>query len=139
MTIEDPVFGSLTWDQGFLAWKGKIAWPPTDGVEVLLDNREVAFGFRIGRECLEWFRRHEPLIRRLVAAEVLAWCNDYFEPVQPVSEAEFLRRVEPHQLRLEADGSLLALYYDGHLFGGHVFGRSSGQTRPSWGFRRSVE
>jgi hypothetical protein len=129
MTIEDPVFGSLAWDDGFLAWKGKIAWPQTDGVEVLLDDAERASGFPIGRQSLEWFRMNEPYIRRLIVEDVLAWCNDTFGPDKPVNGAEFLRRVEPHQLRLEGDGSLWALYYDGHLFGGHVFWAEFGKDR----------
>ncbi len=129
MTIDDPVFGSLVWDAGFLAWKGKIVWPQTEGVEILLDDAEHAAGFPVGRQSLEWFRLHEPRIRRLVAGDVLVWCNGYFGPDEPVSEAEFLQRVEPHQLRLEGDGSLWALYYDGHLFGGHVFWAEFGKDK----------
>ena len=121
--IHDPVFGTLTWDDGFLAWMGKIEWSPITHVEVLLSlNSEDRSGsFRVTRESLKWVRSQEPDIRRLVAEELLDWCNDHFRRQNPVSEAEFLRGVKLHQLRLEDDGSLWVLYYDGHLFGGHVF------------------
>ncbi|MGL4555182.1 MAG: DUF2262 domain-containing protein [Gemmataceae bacterium] len=122
MTLTDPVFGLLTWDEGFLAWKGAVQWSPELSVEVLVglwpggsgDLSAVYAGW-------EWVRANERLVRKHLADDLLAWCNEEFAPESPVDEAEFLRAVELHQLRLECDGSLWVLYYDGHRFGGHVF------------------
>jgi hypothetical protein len=117
----DPVFGPLAWHDGFLRWKGEISWPDTDRVEVLLDEQDREAGCPVARQSLEWVRANEPEIRRAVATEFLAWCNGTFAPDHPVSEEEFLRTVELHQLQLEGDGSLQVLYFDMHLFGGLVF------------------
>jgi hypothetical protein len=70
----------LVWHDGFLAWKGEIAWPGTDRVEVLLDDQDRKAGFPVARQSLEWVRAHEPEIHRAVAAELLAWCNGACAP-----------------------------------------------------------
>jgi hypothetical protein len=132
--LTDPVFGPLTWDQGFLAWKGEVQWSPALSVEVLVGLRPDGSGdISAVHASWEWVRANEPRVRKLVADDLLAWCKEEFDPEQPVNEAEFLRAVELHQLRLECDGSLWVLYYDGHRFGGHVFWAA---TRPADPARR---
>jgi hypothetical protein len=121
VTNGDSVFGPLAWDDGFLRWKGEIAWPDTDRVEVLLDEQDREAGWPVARQSLEWVRAHEPEVRRAVVTEFLAGCNDAFAPAHPVSEEEFLRTMELHQLQLEGDGSVRVLYLDMQLFGGRVF------------------
>jgi hypothetical protein len=121
MADADSVFGPLVWHDGVLRWMGEIAWPGTDRVEVLLDDPAREAALPVARQSLEWVRAHEPEVRRAVAAEFLAWCNDTFAPAQPISEEEFMRTVVLHQLWLEGDGSLRVVYFDMQLFGGHVF------------------
>jgi hypothetical protein len=87
----DAVFGPLVWHDGFLRWKGEIAWPGTDRVEVLLDDQDRKAGFPVARQSLEWVRAHEPEIRGAVAAELLTWCNGACAPADTVSEEELLR------------------------------------------------
>ena len=119
--LTDPVFGSLTWDDGFLAWKGEVEWSPGQSVELLVGLWPDGSGDRAAVEASwEWVRANEARVRKIAADEFLAWCNAEYEPERTISEAEFLSTVELHQLRLECDGSLWVLYYDGHLFGGHV-------------------
>lgn len=128
-TVVDPVFGRLEWDDGFLAWKGEIAWSPNHRIEILLGEEGRASNFREARASLEWLRSHEARVRELVAKDLLDWCNDEFSPESRLGEIEFLRGVEFHQLRLEGNGAMWVLYYDGHLFGGHVFWAEFGPDR----------
>jgi len=130
----DFVFGPLTWDEGFLAWKGELEWSPGQRVEVLIGLRPDGTGeLATVRRSLDWIRANEPRVRRIVTSDLLAWCNEQFTPDKTVSEGEFLQTAELHQLRLEEDGSLWVLYYDGFLFGGHVFWAEFGVDKEFWG------
>lgn len=121
MAADDAAFGDLLWHDGFLAWKGEIAWPGTDRVEVLLADNDLEAVLPAARQSLEWVQAHEPEIRRAVAAEFLTWCNNTFAPACPIGEEEFLQTVELHQLRLESAGGLSVLYSDRQMFGGLVY------------------
>lgn len=109
MAAGDAVFGPLVWHDGFLTWKGEIGWPGTDRVEVLLADKDIEAVLPVARQSLEWVRVHEPEIRRAVAEEFLAWCNETFSPTRPISDGDFQRTIELHQLRFESDGGLWVL------------------------------
>jgi hypothetical protein len=119
----DPVFGSLTWDDRLpTQWKGELEWSPGLPVQVLIGlGEDRSAGLCVAGESLAWVRAHETQVRQLVAVDQLAWCNEYWGPAEPVSEAKLLQNIRLHQLWLEEDGSLWVLYRDGQLFGGHVF------------------
>lgn len=121
--IYNDVFGRLTWDGRLGCWLGGIDWPPGRHTEVAIwhPDNDVAAGLRMAREGLDWLQSHEEHARRCVAREMLGVYNDAWrdEP-EPITEEEFLRRIELVRVAFAEDGSLLLSYDGGELFGGHV-------------------
>jgi hypothetical protein len=120
--IRDETFGRLEWDELLNCWLGGIHWPPGLYTEVVLSPPgQTDTGFQKAREGLAWLQSHEEHARRCVASEMLVVYNDAWrDEEEPLSEDEFIRRIELARISFGEDGSLL-LSYDGRdLFGGHV-------------------
>jgi hypothetical protein len=129
--IFNDVFGRLEWDREVGGWLGGIDWPPGLHTEVALWlGDDVAAGFRLAREGLEWLQDHEGQARGEVAAEMLAVYNEAWADAEgPLTRAEFFRRLELVRIGFEEDGTLLLSYDAGDLFGGHVVDAEFGPDR----------
>jgi hypothetical protein len=120
--IFNDVFGRLEWDRELGCWLGGIDWPPGLHTEVALWLADdVAAGFHLAREGLEWLQGHEGQARRSAAEEMLEVYKDAWSGEEgALTAGELFRRLELVRIGFEEDGSLLLTYDAGDLFGGHV-------------------
>jgi hypothetical protein len=136
--IHDETVGRLEWDPLLNCWLGGIDWPPGLHTEVAiwLADGDLAVGLRQAREGLAWLQRNEENARRCVASKMLEVYNDVWrDEDEPITEDEFVRRIDLVRIGFEDDGSLL-LSYDGRdLFGGHVI---DGLFGPDRSFRQAT-
>jgi hypothetical protein len=121
--FHDETFGRLEWDPLLDCWLGGIDWPPGLYTEVAiwLPDGDLAAGLHQARESLAWLRAHEEHARQAVASRMLGVYNDgWRREDEPITEAEFIRRIELMRIGFEDDGSLLLSYDDRDMFGGHA-------------------
>ncbi len=113
--FHDETFGPLWWDPLLDCLLGGIDWPPGLHTEVAirLPDGDRDAGLRLAREGLAWLQAHESPARRAVATVLLTVYNDdWRQEDEPITEAEFVRRIELVRIWFEDDGSVL-LSYDG--------------------------
>jgi hypothetical protein len=130
--IHDETFGQLEWDEVLSCWLGGIDWPPGLHTEVAVWLPEGAgtTGLQQARESLDWLKRNEQSARRCVASEMLVAYNDaWWGEDEPITEDEFVGRIELVRIGFEDDGSLLLSYDAQDMFGGHVLDGSFAADR----------
>src|SRR5262245_23672857 len=130
--IYDETFGRLEWDSLLNCWLGSIDWPPGLHTEVAIWSPEgnTAAGLAAARAGLIWLQANGAHARRCVASTMLEVYNGAWrDEVEPITEDDFIRRIEIVRISSCDDGSLLASYDGRDLFGGHVIDGDFGPDR----------
>lgn len=129
-TIEDPEFGSLTWDTKLAKWNGRSAM--TDGSEFSLsvgtpaDNqlpadvennpdKTITVESRIAFQSI---RRGDAHVRAKVADEYVSLYSEWHDG-ERISSEDFQSRLQLDSICVLAGGEAEIFYSDDGMFGGH--------------------
>ncbi len=122
-TIISDVFGRLTWDDELGCWTGTIDWPPGRHTAVAIwhPDTDVVAGLRMACDNLAWLKENDEDALRCVAGVLVDVYNDEWrDDAEPLTEDEFLRRLELVRIAFGEDGSLLLSYDASDLFDGNI-------------------
>jgi hypothetical protein len=120
--IEDAILGRLLWDRDLQWWSGEIEFGPGQwvGVHVAPEDQDIREVLPRAHRSFAWVQEHEDFARRCVADKLLSLFNTHWSSEGPISQEEFLERIELVEINFSAEGSIY-LWYDGEdLFGGHL-------------------
>lgn len=129
-TINDPEFGSLTWDTKLAEWRGQSAM--TNGTEFRLSvatpaesqlpakvesnpDKTITSESRIAFRNI---RRGDAHVRAKVADEYVSLYSDWHDG-ERISSEVFQRRLQLDSIRVYASGEVEIFYLDDGMFGGH--------------------
>ncbi|MBI3822211.1 MAG: DUF2262 domain-containing protein [Planctomycetes bacterium] len=126
--IEHPVLGTLTFVTYLDAWETKVELQSGSPVDLRLTTRfdlgptyNIESLLQRGVEMLHWARCNDNACRERIADKLHELYNDTWAPeaTSPISRHEFIKRITPHSLRLDIDGSGFFGWADDGMFAGH--------------------
>jgi len=132
ITIEHPVFGTLTYEQEYDWWSGYLELSP--GLEIRFSfsawtgtdpKLETAELIRRGVDFLIWARAAESTVRERIADELLeiykdTWASEDEGDPGRMSRSTFLQRIAPESIVFHVKGNSYWYYDDGGLFANHI-------------------
>jgi hypothetical protein len=121
--LEDAILGRLIWEDRDRCWRGEVEFAPGQRVEVSIwpegeDIREV---LPRAHRSYAWIQQHEDFAQRCVAGRLLGLFNDRWNEEGPITQDEFLERIELAGIDFLGDGAIELWYDDGdELFSGNA-------------------
>jgi hypothetical protein len=126
MTIQDPDFGELTWDDKLDWWAGSIYLSAPEPFQLYIHtqsqiDRDITAE---ARRAAAWIRNSEAAIRSYAAGQLLETHNTagWNEQDQDLPAADFIQRLIPDSVSLHPNGYAEVGFADDDMFWGHIVG-----------------
>ena len=131
--FDDPVLGRAMWDDGRNEWRFTLVLPSGHCVEGSINPEDndlplTAPTLAESRECVQWVRDNEILLRQYVADRMYPLMLDWHDEANgpPLSKDEFRENVALAGVQVLEDHRAALLFDDAGLFGGHTITFSVG-------------
>ncbi|HXG11000.1 MAG TPA: DUF2262 domain-containing protein [Gemmataceae bacterium] len=124
--IDDPLFGRLVWYPRDRFYGGKMLLGGDQEILVSIDPEESSIDELLpqARRAMTWVLQNDERIRQLAAEQLTEnynrYCRDEEEDPEPISPAEFARRIQLKTFWFYPDGLARLGYDDSDMFGGHT-------------------
>ena len=121
-TLSDEILGTLTWDETYHWYQGKLEVAPAQWIELRLlpdDNTHQADLAR-ARQAFQHIQNQEVALREAAAEALLPRYNENWGDGPPIDRETFAGRITLEGLTVYGDGSAALDYSDGDLFWGHT-------------------
>jgi len=136
--ILNDVFGRLEWDERDGGWQGEVDWGAgmQVGVSIWQEECDLADVLRFACDGLAWLQSSEAYVRRGIASDMVGVYNsNWLDGDVPLSDDDFVGRIELLHIVFLEDGSLHITYDAGDMFDGQVIDAWVGPNRK---YRRCV-
>ncbi len=119
--VVDDVLGTLTWDETYQWYQGKLEVAPGFWTELRLlpDDKTRQADLARARQAAQHLQRQEVALREAAADALLPRHNDVWNDGSPIDRETFVGRMTLEGLTVYGDGSAALDYNDGDLFWGH--------------------
>ncbi|MCZ2340644.1 MAG: DUF2262 domain-containing protein [Bacteroidales bacterium] len=128
--IQDPVLGSLEWDDELHYWRSGLALPSgrwiqldiTPATDAHSNHPESPDVFTSAYPVVAWLRESEQQTYTAVSREMVEIYNHHWSEESPITAEEFSRRIDLTSVNIPSDGKDFTLFFnDGQMemFGGH--------------------
>ncbi|MDY3559295.1 DUF2262 domain-containing protein, partial [Gemmata sp. JC673] len=116
-------FEALAWDDHLEWWKGAAEFGPGRRIDLHVEagNDPAAFRVAVVRARPMWdrLRASEQTVREVVAGQLTAAHNEFCDPEDEVTEAQFAERMRLLSVRFKVTGVVELVFADRSLLGGH--------------------
>jgi len=121
-TVEDKVFGTLTWNKSLNCWQGQREAMPgcIVSVTVLAEDTPLATVLNGARPAFQRLRTGETALRQAAADALLSLYNTSWNDDPPLDSGAFMARMTLTEFAAYEDGGVDISYDDGDLFFGHT-------------------